>query len=155
MPKRARSVTPRCWSPHGFEVVRLFYLMRRDLETPVVEAPMPDGLEIRPVGPTDHRTIWDAENDAFLDHWGSRERTEHDFAMTFERKELDTSLWVVGWDGDQVAGVVENWIWPEENASLGVKRGWLERVSVGRRWRRRGLGRGLTARRSSVCARRA
>src|SRR4029079_19075655 len=65
--------------------------------------------------------------------------------LTFDRKELDTSLWVVGWDGDQVAGVVENWIWPEENASLGVQRGWLERVSVGRSWRRRGLGRALTA----------
>jgi mycothiol synthase len=130
---------------HGFKTAREFYLMRRDLTTPIPDATVPAGLEIRPVRPEDHRTIWDAENEAFRDHWGAREHTEHDFALTFERKELDTSLWVVAWDGDEVAGVIENWIWAEENATLGVQRGWLERVSVGRSWRRRGLGRALTA----------
>ena len=34
---------------------------------------------------------------------------------------------------------------PQENERLGVKRGWLERISVRRPWRRRGLGRALTA----------
>ena len=61
------------------------------------------------------RTILDAENEAFRDHWGHREMGESDFRATFGRAELDTSLWVVAWDGDQVAGVVENWIWAEEN----------------------------------------
>jgi ribosomal protein S18 acetylase RimI-like enzyme len=51
----------------------------------------------------------------------------------------------VAWEGDQIAGVVQAWIWPEENKHLGVKRGWLERISVRRPWRRRGLGRSLTA----------
>ena len=55
------------------------------------------------------------------------------------------ALWVVAWDGDEVAGVVQTWIWPEENERLGVKRGWLEHISVRRPWRRRGLGRALTA----------
>ena len=64
---------------------------------------------------------------------------------TFGRAELDTSLWVVAWDGDQVAGVVQNWVWPEENERLGVKRGWLEHISVRRPWRRRGLARAITA----------
>ena len=68
--------------------------------------------------------------------------TESDFTTTFARPELDTDLWVVAWDGDQIAGVVQNWIWPEENERLGVKRGWLEHISVRRPWRRRGLGAG-------------
>ena len=51
----------------------------------------------------------------------------------------------MAWDGDQVAGVVQNWIWPEENEALGVNRGWLEHISVRRPWRRRGLARALTA----------
>ena len=42
-------------------------------------------------------------------------------------------------------GVVQNWIWPEENERLGVKRGWLEHISVRRPWRRRGLARAITA----------
>ena len=44
-----------------------------------------------------------------------------------------------------MAGVVQNWIWQEENEQLSVRRGWLERISVRRPWRRRGLGRALTA----------
>jgi ribosomal protein S18 acetylase RimI-like enzyme len=64
---------------------------------------------------------------------------------TFARPELDTDLWIVAWDGDQIAGVVQNWIWPDENARLGVARGWLEHISVRRQWRRRGLARAITA----------
>ena len=91
------------------------------------------------------RTILAAENEAFRDHWGHREMGESAYKATFGRAELDTDLWVVAWDGDQVAGVVQNWIWPEENERLGVKRGWLEHISVRRPWRRRGLARAITA----------
>jgi mycothiol synthase len=129
----------------GFEPVRHFFLMRRPTLDDVPDAPLPDGLEIRPVTVDQRRQILDAEFEAFEDHWGSRERSEESYAITLNRKELDTDLWVVAWDGDQVAGVVENWIWPEENEELGVKRGWLERISVRRPWRRRGLARALTA----------
>ncbi len=92
-----------------------------------------------------HRAIFEAEREAFLDHWAAREQTEEDFRLTFGRDELDTDLWVVAWDGDEVAGVVQNWIWAEENAQLGVARGWLEHISVRRPWRRRGLARAITA----------
>lgn len=130
----------------GFRPVRHFFLMRRPTLDDVPEVPLPDGLEIRPVAEADRRTILDAEFEAFKDHWGSRERTEESYARILDQPELDTDLWVVAWDGDQVAGVVENWIWAEENAKLGVRRGWLERISVRRPWRRHGLGRALTAR---------
>ena len=63
----------------------------------------------------------------------------------YKKTDLDTGLWVVAWDGDQIAGVVQNWIWAEENEQLGVRRGWLEHISVRRPWRRRGLGRAITA----------
>jgi mycothiol synthase len=129
----------------GFEPVRHFFLMRRPRLDDVPDPPLPEGLELRPVTEEQRRPILEAEFEAFEDHWGSRERTEDSFAVTLSRPELDTDLWVVAWDGDQVAGVVENWIWSEENAELGVKRGWLERISVRRAWRRRGLARAITA----------
>ena len=100
--------------------------MRRDLTAPIPDVPLPDGLEIRPVTPEQHRAIYEAQGEAFRDHWGAREPTDHGFEYTYGRKELDTDLWVVAWDGDEIAGVVQNWIWPEENDTLGVKRGWLE-----------------------------
>jgi mycothiol synthase len=129
----------------GFEPVRHFFLMRRPSLDDVPDAPLPAGLEIRPVTPDQRRAIIAAEFEAFRDHWGSREMTEESVQRTLGMAELDTDLWVVAWDGDQIAGAVENWIWSEENEKLGVKRGWLERISVRRPWRRRGLARAITA----------
>lgn len=129
----------------GFTPVRHFFFMRRPSLDDLPEVPLPDGLVIRPVRPADHRTIWDAEDEAFRDHWGAHPGTEHDFEVTFAQSELDTDLWAVAWDGDSVAGVVQAWIWPEENAAVGARRGWLEKISVRRPWRQRGLGRALTA----------
>ena len=135
----------RLLTDHGFTAVRQFFLMRRpDLDgTP--EVPLPDGLELRRVTPSQHRAIWEAEAEAFQDHWGAHQPTEHDFEVTFSQSALDTDLWAVAWDGDEVAGVVQAWIWAEENESLGVKYGWLEKISVRRPWRKRGLGAALTA----------
>jgi mycothiol synthase len=87
-----------------------------------------------------------AENEAFRDHWGHREMTHEDLRATLAQPDLDASLWQVAWDGHEIAGVVQNWIWRGENERLGLNRGWLERVSVRRPWRRRGLARALIAR---------
>jgi mycothiol synthase len=130
----------------GLTAVRRFFLMRRPTLENVPDVPLPDGLEIRPITEDQRRPILEAEFEAFKDHWGTREPSEEHFSLTLSRAELDTDLWLVAWDGDQVAGVVENWIWADENAELGVRRGWLERISVRRPWRRRGLARALTAR---------
>lgn len=120
-------------------------MMRRAALDDVPETSLPDGLELRPVTADQMRAIFDAEVEAFRDHWSAREKTDEDFDLMLGRQELDTDLWVVAWDGDQVAGVVQNWIWAEENDALGVARGWLEHISVRRPWRRRGLGRAITA----------
>jgi ribosomal protein S18 acetylase RimI-like enzyme len=92
-----------------------------------------------------HRAIFDAEFEAFRDHWQPHDYDEAEFESLYKKADLDTGLWVVAWEGDEIAGVVQNWIWTEENEQLGVKRGWLEHISVRRPWRRRGLGRAITA----------
>jgi mycothiol synthase len=121
---------------HGFEMTR------GDLgELP--ETRLPDGLEIRPVVREQLRTIFDAENEAFRDHWGHHEMGDADFRQTVESPDLDISLWRVAWDRAEVAGVVETFVFRSENAVLGKKRGWLDRISVRRPWRRRGLARTL------------
>jgi ribosomal protein S18 acetylase RimI-like enzyme len=104
---------------------------------------MPDGLEIRPVTPDQHRAIFDADDEAFHDHFEHRPATEADFVATFTQPDVDTSLWKIGWDGDQIAGGIMTTIWKEENEALGVQRGWLESVFTRRPWRRRGLARAL------------
>lgn len=127
----------------GYEPIRYGFTMIRPTLDDLPAAVLPDGLEIRPVEPGQHRAIFDADNEAFRDHWGHREATDDDFATTFASPDLDTSLWRVAWDGDQVAGCVMSWIWKAENETLGVRRGWLEHISVRRPWRKRGLASAL------------
>jgi GNAT superfamily N-acetyltransferase len=63
-----------------------------------------------------------------------------------EAPEMDPSLWLIAWDGDEVAGGVINAIYADQNEALGLQRGWLDSVFTRRPWRRRGLARSLIAR---------
>ena len=132
----------------GYEAVRHEYAMvRPDLEN-IPDAPLPDGLETRPVTPDQYRAIWEAEVEAFKDHWGMDETQEGDFERWLHAWPISFQphLWQVAWDGDQVAGMVRNFILEEENAKYGRKRGYTESISVRRPWRRKGLARALIAR---------
>jgi mycothiol synthase len=130
----------------GYQPVRHFYLMVRPSLDDLPDAPMPAGLEIRDVRPEDMQTIFDAEVEAFRDHWGFTEpgAAERDQFFT-DPVQSDTSLWRVAWDGPQVAGMVRSFIHEEQNERLGQRRGWVEHISVRRPWRRRGLARALIA----------
>ena len=130
---------------HGYVAIRFGFEMRRFLTGPLPEHPVPDGLVIRPAGEPEYRAVFAADNEAFEDHWGHRAMDEADYAARFEASEQDPALYLVAWDGDQVAGVVMNAIFAEENEALGVRRGWLEHVSVRRPWRGRGVAKALCA----------
>ncbi len=127
----------------GYETIRYFSEMARSLADPIPDRALPDGLEIRPVTAADHRRIFEAEAEAFRDHWGYREQTDDDLERTFGNPDLDTSLWRVAWEGDEVVGVIVTTIPRAENAELGTKRGWLDQISVRRPWRKRGVASAL------------
>jgi mycothiol synthase len=130
----------------GFEQVRWFFEMTRPLNEPIPDVPLPEGLEVRPVTPDMLRQVWDADVEAFKDHWGGFDSSDQSFQRWQEEPSFDPSLWVIAYDGDEVAGGVVNGIDVAENAALGVKRGWLHSVFTRRAWRRRGLARALIAR---------
>lgn len=123
--------------------VRYGFVMRRDLTELIADIPLPEGIELRPVRPEDHRKIWDADVEAFRDHFEPRVRDETDFDAAFTAPNVETELWRVAWDGDEVVGSVMNQIDPDENAKAGLDIGWLEHVSVRRVWRRRGVASAL------------
>lgn len=129
-----------------YEPARWFYdMVAPSLET--IDAPaMPDGLELRPVTRDQYRRIWEAEAEAFRDHWGEAEWTETDW-QRFDADPVhdDPGLWRVAWDGDQVAGVVVTTVPVAENERHGRRQVYVAGVSVRRPWRRRGLARALLA----------
>ncbi len=131
---------------NGYEVVRWYLDMQRPTLDNLVEPPMPDGLELRPVTPDQHETIWRANREAFRDHWGGSDESLEVMQRILDDPDTDTSLWLVAWDGDEVAGGVWNEIRAAENETLGVRRGWLDSVFTRRAWRRRGLAGALIGR---------
>ncbi|HET7028317.1 MAG TPA: GNAT family N-acetyltransferase, partial [Candidatus Limnocylindrales bacterium] len=67
----------------GYAVVRHWMELRRTLDGPIPDVPLPSGLAVRPVAPDEHRRIWEADVEAFRDHWEASERTEQDFERWF------------------------------------------------------------------------
>lgn len=124
---------------HGFAMVR------PDLEN-IPDLPLPEGLEVRPVRPEHYRTIWDADQEAFRDHWGYVEPTEEDYESWMTHRNCQPDLWQVAWAGDEVAGQVKSYIDDQENAEYHRLRGYTEGISTRRPWRRRGLAHALIAR---------
>jgi mycothiol synthase len=131
----------------GYAPVRWFTDMERSLLDPIPDAPpLPDGLELRPITEERTRAVWEADLDAFRDHWGGWDPSEASYRRWVESPNWQPDLALVAWDGDEVAGGVLNAIYPEENAELGIRRGWLDSVFTRRAWRRRGLARALIVR---------
>ena len=66
---------------------------------------------------------------AFRDHFEPSVRTEEDFVGWFAAPSLDTSLWQVAWDADEVAASIMTSINAEENAKIGLSLAWLDWVA--------------------------
>ncbi len=130
---------------NGYEPVRYeFHMDTPDLDH-IPDVPVPEGLEIRPVRPEEYRKVWEASVEAFRDHWGATEVDDRDFDRTMSDPSNDPNLWVVAWDGDEVAGSILNFINHAYNERTGRKLGYTESISVRRPWRRRGLARAMLA----------
>lgn len=129
-----------------YEAIRYhFDMVRPDLED-IPELPLPVELEVRPVQPDQIEIIWDAAREAFRDHWGETEWQDEWLAEWRESPTFMPHLWQVAWDGDQVAGMVQNFVNEEENREYDRQRGYTEGICVRRPWRRRGLAKALIAR---------
>ena len=121
----------------GYQPLRYHWRMEIKLSEPPLTPVFPDGIELRPFIREQHaRAVLDAQNEAFRDHWGSHdiswERWEHG---KLGREDFDPTLWMIAWDGDQVAGFSQN------RYRMGI--GWISTLGVRRPWRKRGLGEAL------------
>lgn len=133
----------------GYQPVRYFYQMVRPALDDIPDFPLPEGLELRPVLPAHYRAIWDADVEAFQDHWGYAPPTEEDYQSWLNNTTFfQPHLWQVAWDvaTDQIAGQVRTFIDAAQNEKYQRRRGWTEFISVRRPWRRRGLARALIVR---------
>ena len=118
----------------GYSPVRYFWRMEIQMREAPPHPDWPPGLTIRNVIPgTDDRPLFDALEDAFVDHWGD---SPWDFETwrirRFETEDFDPTLWFLVMDGDNIAGAAISRFRGEY--------GWISQLAVRRPWRRLGLG---------------
>lgn len=128
---------------NGFKRITFGADMARSLLDDLPDASLPAGLEIRPVEPGHLRSVWEADVEAFRDHWGARPPTESDWEAFLDRPFTDPSLWKVAWEADRVIGQVRSFINPEENREYDRLRGYTEYISTIKEWRKRGVAKAL------------
>ena len=136
----------RLLEANGYEEIRWFFDMTRPNLDDINVPPMPEGLELRPVTKENIHQIWRADVEAFRDHWGGGDDLDEALERYISSPNHDDSLWLIAWDGEEVAGGVVNGIEHGENEALGLKRGWLHSVFTRRPWRKRGLASALIGR---------
>jgi mycothiol synthase len=118
----------------GYVPVRFNWRMEIKLDAPPPIPVWPDGIELRPFVKDEHAiTVWQADNESFRDHWGSHDSSFEEWShQKFSTSNFDPSLWVIAWDGNEIAGFSQN------RFRMGI--GWVGTLGVRRPWRKKGLG---------------
>jgi mycothiol synthase len=118
----------------GYFPIRYHWRMEIKLQEAPLAVTFPEGVELRPFVKDEHAiAVWQADNEAFRDHWGSHDSTYEDWIhRKFGKPDFDPTLWMIAWDGDQVAGYSQN------RFRMGI--GWIGTLGVRRPWRKKGLG---------------
>jgi mycothiol synthase len=121
----------------SYQPLRYHWRMEIVLDGSPAEPKFPAGIELRPFIQGEHDiAVWRAQNEAFRDHWGSHDVSFEDWKHSrFNDPEYNASLWVIAWDGDEIAGFSLN------RYRMGI--GWIRTLGVRRPWRKRGLGEAL------------
>jgi mycothiol synthase len=118
----------------GYAPVRYYWRMEIKLQAAPAPVNFPAGIELRPFNQDQNAVaVWQADNEAFRDHLGSHESSYEDWSHAkFGNPNFDPTLWLVAWDGDEIAGFSQN------RFRKGI--GWVGTIAVRRPWRKRGLG---------------
>ncbi len=122
----------------GYELVRHFFTMEIDLAGEPQAPEWPEGIAVRTYRPGDERALYDADMEAFEDHWDFFTVPFEDWCEYFiESSEFDPELIFLAEDNGELAGfsLCRNEIRPN-TAHVHV-------LGVRRPWRQRGLGTAL------------
>lgn len=120
----------------GYRPARHSFRMRIDLEAAPSPPHWPVGIEARPIRLGQERLVHRVLEDAFADHWEFFPTPYDEWAHFMVDEDFDPGLWILAWDGDELAGV--SLCRRQRPGRPGV--GWVRELGVRRPWRRRGLG---------------
>ena len=118
---------------NGFQEVRHFWRMAIEMQEPPSEPEWPTGITVCTMAPGMERAIFEADEEAFKDHWGHIPDVFEEWRYWMTGREgFDPTLWFLAMDGEQIAAISLCAIEPTSGA-------WVHALGVRRPWRRRGL----------------
>jgi len=125
----------------GYRLWRSSYTMQVVLDDAPPELPrMPTPFVLRRYRRRDEDPLRAALNEAFADDPFFHDASPVNFREFYLRaRGFDPSLWLLAWDGPELAGFLL--AFPEHAGERDL--GWIHSLGVRPRWRRRGLGEGL------------
>jgi ribosomal protein S18 acetylase RimI-like enzyme len=120
----------------GYRHFRSSYTMEIALDAPV-SVTVPQGIELQSYRDEDAILLRAALNDAFAEDPFWHEVTEANFREYYlGARGYDPELWLLAWDGEELAGFSLNYPQRIGDQTLG----WVGTLGVRAPWRRRGLG---------------
>ena len=133
-----RIVESNGFKPHTYS----FIMVRPNLDN-IPDCPLPSGIEIRPVNKDQMRMLWDADMEAHKDGFEPVDWPEELYLQWLNEPIFKPEHYIVAWDGEKIAGAVQNHIDPNANIEFDRKRGYTENIHVGREWRGQGLAKAM------------
>lgn len=120
----------------GFEVVRYFQTMERDLADPIPEVTPVGDVRIEPYRAELSAEVHRLRNDAFRDHWGSQPLSDEQFAGLVSGSFVP-DLSFVAFVGDEPAGILLTDVAEGDWPGQGFSSSYVSTVAVIRPFRRR------------------
>ncbi|HEY61972.1 MAG TPA: GNAT family N-acetyltransferase [Anaerolineae bacterium] len=135
----------RLLEEHGLYPIRYALRMMIEMSAPPPKPDFPKDIFLRSYNPKrDAKAVYQADNDAFRDHFGFIEESFEDgfpkFIHYFTNDETyDPTLWFIATSGDEIAGICLCNKWSNDDRDAG----YIASLGVRRPWRKKGLGMAL------------
>jgi mycothiol synthase len=130
----------------GFSEERYFFDMRRPLDQPIPNAPVPDGLKLRSYDTSYEEALRQAHYEAFSDHWGWSPPTPDAWrARNVGSRAFRGAQSYYVLDGDTIAAYVNGYEWDADTEVTGIRELYIGQVGTRRAYRGRGLARAALA----------
>ncbi len=124
---------------HAFKCIRSSYRMGIELHERPASPVWAEGITLRTLADNMDllRAVYEADEDAFQDHWGYLPHTFEEFQhWEVKRENFDPALWFLAMDGEQIAAIG---LCADEKE----QGGWVHSLGVRRPWRKKGIGMAL------------
>jgi len=129
----------------GYQAVRWFHVMLRDLSAPLPPVAVPAGVQITGYAPemTEHARL--IRNESFRDHWGSAEISAESWAHSLAHGAFRPGLSFLAYEGPEPLGLLFSHEYDAYRARTGRREVYIALVGTRAAGRKRGIATALLA----------